>query len=777
MISPAQSEALATQPQTAPTLEFALSGLSCQGCARHTTEAIQGVPGVASALVNLEVARASVRWRPEASPDPEAVVRAVRAAGYQARFLTPAQPAAPAAAWSPLAGWQFNVVLGTAVTAPLMAGDWMWDLGGARWFQWVSLVLALPVQVLCGARFYKGAWNQLKVGGSNMDTLVALGSTTAFAYSLWALLAAPQAHLYFMEAAAIITLISIGHWFEAKASARAASSLRALLHLAPATARRLEPDGTATEVPVAQLTLGHRVLLKPGDRVPTDAEVLEGASAVDEAMLTGESLPVEKGPGARLYAGTVNQSGRLVARVEATGEATALAQIIAVVQRAQSSRASIQRLGDRVSAVFVPVVVLVAVGTALWWGVGHAQAVRVCAALQPWLWHVALITDPLAAAILHAAAVLIVACPCAMGLATPAAIMAGDNAAARRGILIRDGIALEKTGRITAVLFDKTGTLTEGRPAVAALVDLRPPDPRATPLTTLVANLAAPSNHPLSRALATLPSDPSPATAPALPALADWQEVRGAGVMATWTGESDSSGPACGGRLRLGSLAWLRESGVGLAAGEAFAAQWTAQGASLLGLATDDRLLGLFALRDPLKPGAAAVIARLTAQGKATYLISGDNRATAAAIAAAAGIRPDRVFAEVRPDRKAAILAELQRTGQRVAFVGDGINDAPALEQADLGIAVSRASDVAREAADIILLRSEIEAIPEAIGLAQATLRAIKQNLFWAFFYNAAAVPLAALGFLIPVMCAAAMGLSDVLVIGNALRLRAWRCR
>jgi len=435
-----------------------------------------------------------------------------------------------------------------------------------------------------------------------------------------------------------------------------------------------------------------------------------------------------------------------------------------VVQRAQSSRASIQRLGDRVSSVFVPVVVIIAAGTGLWWGLATEHAFRVSQWLQPYLWSVSRPEGPLAAAILHVAAVLIIACPCAMGLATPVAIMAGTNAAARRGILIRDGEALEKAGRITAVLFDKTGTLTQGKLSVEAAEDFRDSGSSSLTIQQLAAALAGPSNHPLSEAIAKLGEG-------AL-SLADWREHRGAGVEARFRLDPQFTTIPL---IRLGSLKWLRDSGVDLPPAQKFVNEWSARGATVLGLAADNRILGALALRDTVKPRAGDVVARLNQKGKAVYLITGDNRLTAMAIARQVGIPEANVYAEIRPERKAEIVQELQRTGTRVAFVGDGINDAPALEQADLGIAVSRASDVAREAADIILLRSDIQAIPEALGLAQATLRTIKQNLFWAFFYNAAGIPLAMLGFLSPVLCAAAMGLSDLVVIGNALRLRRWK--
>ncbi|MBM3880608.1 MAG: cation-translocating P-type ATPase [Verrucomicrobia bacterium] len=759
-------------------LKVAISGMTCQGCARRVAAALEEVDGVASAVVELQPGRATVRWKPDRVARPAAIFEAVQKAGHEARPAEAVEPAAHGdgggSRWGwVFEGWTFNLGFGGVVMVGLMVGEWGLSLGMNPVFQWVAFALALPAQALCGARFYRGAWQQLRVGRSNMDTLVALGSTTAFGYSVWGLLAGWGTHVYFMESVAILTLISLGHWLEAKASARAASSLRALLDLAPATARWLSAAGIETEVPVARLQVGDRVVLRPGDRVPTDGEVIEGQSAVDEAMLTGESLAVEKGPGMTLYAGTVNRDGRLIMGVTATGEGTALAHIIGVVQRAQSSRAQIQRLGDAVSSVFVPVVVLLALAAGCWWGLDFAGARAVHEGLLPYLWHVILPAGPLAAACLHAAAVLIVACPCAMGLATPAAIMAGANVAARRGILIRDGAALEKSGRINAILFDKTGTLTEGNVSVAAVEDLRPAPVRGATIESLAAAVAAPSSHPLSQAVAQLGREPAPDPTREPPAsgaevlLTEWRELRGRGVQAR----------AEGGTLRLGSLAWLLEGGVRPERAAAFVAEWSRQGATVLGLALEHHLLGVLALRDTLKPHAAEVVRRLAASGQVVYLVTGDHASTAAAVAQQAGIPALNVFAEVQPEKKAGLVQRLQQRGQRVAFVGDGINDAPALEQADLGIAVSRASDVAREAADIILLRSDIEAIPEALALAQATLRTIRQNLFWAFCYNAAAVPLAALGFLSPVLCAAAMGLSDLLVIGNALRLRRWRPR
>ena len=753
------------QPRPTGLTELRVTGMTCSNCARHVTEALQSVAGVRAATVNLESGQATVRWNPETPPNIPALLKAVEAAGYGAATAhDPHQEHDHGA--RKLAGWQLTLQVGVLGTATLMIGEWVFGLGIARWFQWLSFVISGLVQIFAGAPFYRGAWNQLKVRSSNMDTLVALGSTTAFAYSAWALLSHEGGHVYFMEAAAIITLVSVGHWIESRVSVRASSALRKLLNLAPSLARKRNADGTERDVPVSELGVGDMVVLRPGDRVPTDGAVLEGTSSVDESMLTGESAPVDKAVGSPLYGGTVNLDGRLLLRVTATGEETALAQIIAAVQRAQSSRAHIQRLGDRVSSVFVPVVVLIALASALWWGLASQSAGQVHGWLSQFLWHATVPESPLAAAFIIASAVLIIACPCAMGLATPAAIMAGSNAAAQRGILIRDGVALEKAGQVTAVLFDKTGTLTAGKLAIAKT--WQNGSENALPLA---ASLAKHSAHPVSRAIASSSTRDLDLTS--------WQEIRGSGVQAEFQGPSitGQGSPAGRAQARLGSLKWLREAGVDLSQAKVFSDEWSAQGATLVGLALDRSLLGLFAIRDTVKPGAKEVVAQLRKQGLKVYLVTGDNAVTAAGIAREAGIEPAGVMAEVRPEQKAELVKTLQRNGERVAFVGDGINDAPALEQADLGIAVSRASDVAREAADIILLKSEIEAVPESLGLARATLRTIKQNLFWAFFYNALGIPLAALGFMSPILCAAAMGMSDLVVIGNALRLRRWRLK
>jgi len=730
--------------------------MTCQNCARHVREALQNVPGVSTASVNLEQQSATVRWVAGTSPNIEAAEHAVNEAGYEAAAVE-SRESMVARKTTLFSGWTLNLAIGIPVTATLLIGEWFFGLAMERWFQWLAFALATAVQFVGGARFYRGAWQQFKARSSNMDTLVALGSTTAYAYSIWALFR--HTHVYFMEAAAIITLISVGHWLESRMSARAASSMKKLLALAPSQARRRNSSGEEEMISISELRVGDIVVLRPGERVPTDGEVIEGESSVDESMLTGESIPVDKTRGAKVYGGTANLNRVLSMRVTATGDATALAQIIAAVERAQNSRANIQRLGDRVSSVFVPIVVLVAIVAALWWGLAFDSAVATSTTLSKFLWHAIIPNTALAAAIVSCAAVLIVACPCAMGLATPAAIMAGTNAAAERGILIRDGIALEKAGTINAIVFDKTGTLTNGKPEVVECKTFL----NENESLGLAASLAEHSNHPLSQAIGRWSPGLSQNTLKR--ALQQWREHAGSGVEASFNSQV----------ARLGSLNWLVNSQVELSPAAEFIERWTAQGATIVGLAIDRQLATLFGLQDTLKDGAADVVTELKQAGHAVYLVTGDNRRTADAVGKLLGIDSANIAAEVRPENKAEFVKSLQQNGKRVAFIGDGINDAPALEQADLGIAVGRASDVAQMAADIVLLKSDVHAIPEALGLARATLRAIKQNLFWAFFYNALGIPLAALGFLSPILCAAAMGLSDVVVIGNALSLRLWR--
>jgi len=768
-------------PPGAGRVRLVISGMTCGHCVQTVTAALQSVPGVMAASVSQATGRAVVAVAADAGLDPGKLLNAVEAAGYQVRLETSSEAEAPRQSTNP---WQKPLWFGVVITLLLWVGDWVPGWAGHSWHPWIAFALALPVQVWLGAGFFLGAWRQLRVGRANMDTLVSLGSAAAFGYSVWVLLGGSGGHFFFTEAATILTFISLGHWLEARLSARAGDAIRELLELTPTQARRVRLAGpgsnreTLESVPVASLQVGDLVELAPGDRVAVDAEVVTGQSAVVEAMLTGEPLPVEKSPGSRLFAGTLNQNGRLRARVVATGETTALAGIVAAVQRAQSSRARIQRLADRASSIFVPVVVLIALLAAAWWGWMPGSARDFQQFLSGWLWSAHVPAGTVAGAFYVFCAVLIVACPCALGLATPMALLAGVNVAARRGILIRDAVALEAAGQIDTVAFDKTGTLTLGRPAV---VEFRtaPTDKGQTEFwRELAAVVSRPSRHPLSRALAALSTSELPVT--------DWREERAAGVAGMVQ--------TAAGRVwvQLGSPAWLLADAMGTAKDwETLSAGMPAE-VSLIGLSVEGRLAGVFGLADPVRPDTAALLARLarqlgaggTAGGSpvsALQILSGDRQVAVDAVvqavqsqAATLGVRIQG-RGQLLPDAKAEVLRQLQASGRRVAFVGDGFNDAPALAEADLGLAVAGAADVAREAADIVLLRPDLAAIVDALAIARATRRTIRQNLWWAFIYNAAAVPLAAVGLLHPVICALTMGVSDLIVVGNALRLKRWR--
>ncbi len=731
--------------------------MTCGSCARHVTEALEGVDGVALATVDLANATATVDWANVASVRPELLIRQLSDAGFDSRELIrqPFAQASPEAA--PENPWEWSIKAGLPAAALLGLGDWLLGLGLNRTFQSISFIVAAGIVWILGRRFFVGAWNQLRAGTASMDTLVSLGVTAAMGYSVPALFSNTHGHLFFTETVTLLAFVGTGHFLEHRMSMKAGSALRSLLDLAPRTARRIDLSGVETEVPIAGLNHEDQVVLRPGDHVPVDALVVQGTSAVDESMLTGESMPVEKTPGSVIYAGTINRSGRIIVSVSATGEATALARIADVIRRAQSTRARIQRLADQISAVFVPIVVAIAALAALWWLISPETAGAVHALAESFLWQSHLPPSRVAAAVVVGCAVLVIACPCAMGLATPAALMAGVNNAARRGILVRDAAVLETCGAIDTILFDKTGTLTEGKPAVITQADFRttpgPSNPASPPLAELASALANRSTHPLSCAIAALASSAT--------VLEQFEEKPGAGLSARWNGST----------LNLGSVAFLTRRGCDLSHAQAFIRTALEQGATPVLLAQDNAAIGAFALRDKVRPEAKRVVQRLKAAGLRVGMLSGDHPDAARRIAAEVGIEPSLVHAEVAPESKAGFLDTLRASGHHVAFVGDGINDGPALAAADLGIAVARASDVAREAAGLVLLRSNLTAVPEALDLARATLATIRQNLFWAFFYNAAAIPLAALGLVNPALCAAAMGLSDLIVVGNALRL------
>ena len=695
-------------------LRLKVSGMSCASCVGRVEKALKKQPGVLSAEVNLATETASVALQEGAATAP--LLAALAKAGYPATLDEPATPAATP--WSQT-GWPvlIGVLLSLPLVAPMLLGHAAMLPGG-----W-QLALAMPVQFGLGARFYAAGWRALRDGSGNMDLLVALGTSAAFGLSLFDLLQGREHALYFESAAVVITLVLLGKWLEARAKRGTGAAIRALAALQPETARVLR-DGVEQELHVAALRVGDLVRVRPGERLPVDGVVTDGHSAVDEALITGESLPVPKAEGDAVTGGAVNGEGLLTVRCTALGAESRLARIARFVEQAQGAKPPIQKLVDRVSAVFVPVVVGLALATLLGWGVVRGD------------W---------GAALLHAVAVLVIACPCALGLATPAALMAGMGAAARQGILIKDAESLELARHLDVIAFDKTGTLTEGRPRLVA---------HTAPLA-LAAALQAGSEHPLARAV----REAAPGGAPA----GALQAVPGRGVR----GEVD------GQPLALGSGGWIASLGLPLP-DDAGADAQRAQGHSLSWLARlgeRPAVLGWLAFGDEVKPAAAEAIAALQGQGLRTVLISGDHRAAAEAVARRLGI--DEVHAEVLPEEKAHLVAQLRGQG-RVGMVGDGLNDAPALAAADVGLAMSTGTEVAMAAAGITLMRGDPRLVAAAVDVSRRTVAKIRQNLFWAMAYNVVGIPLAAFGLLSPVFAGAAMALSSVSVVGNALLLTRW---
>jgi Cu+-exporting ATPase len=670
--------------------------------------------------------------------------RAVRDAGYEPR--TPAQMDAADDA-SPWAGFA-PVAIGLVLSAPLVL-PMLGDLFGQHWMlpAWVQFMLATPVQFILGARFYKAGWHALLALTGNMDLLVAIGTTAGWALSMWLWLSAAPGtmpHLYFEGSAVVVTLVLLGKFLEARAKRQTTTAIRALHALRPDVAHLIGLDGEV-DVPVAEVLVGDRIVVKPGERFPVDGALLEGQTQVDESMLTGEPLPVPREPGDRLTGGSINGEGRVVLQVTAVGSETVLSRIIRLVEDAQAAKAPIQRLVDQVAAVFVPVVLVVALAT-----------------LLTWLWWAG---APFETAVIHAVAVLVIACPCALGLATPAAIMAGTGVAAKYGILIKDAQALELAHKVDIVAFDKTGTLTLGRPLLTALVSIEGADKDA--LLKAAASLQSGSEHPLARAVVAA----AKAKGMAFDAPDNVRAVPGRG----------SEGEVGVRSVLIGSLRWMEELGVALGPLAARAAELQQQGATVSVMAERTTagltLRALMAFGDEPKPGAQAALAALRARGIKPVMISGDNRGAAEAMARRLGLRPEdgEVMAEVLPGDKAALVAKLKQGGKTVAMVGDGVNDAPALAAADVGLAMGNGTDVAMHAAGITLMRGDVGLVAAALDISDRTVAKIRQNLFWAFAYNVAGIPLAALGYLNPVVAGAAMALSSVSVMSNALLLKRWR--
>ncbi len=724
--------------------------MRCASCAGHVQKALESVEGVGEASVNLATSRATVVLDP-ALARREQLAESVRQAGYDVaeedaagdpRLRRGGSIGHALRLEAEERAWRMRALIGLALAAPMMGLMLVPDLPGLGW---ILLILAAPVQVFAGAPFYAGLWTGLKHRRANMDTLVAGGSTVAFSYSAFELLrgalarsAAP--HLYFETAAFILAFISAGKWLEARAKGRASRAIQDLLELSPRTAR-VEREGVEFEVPAERVRKGEVISVRPGEAIPVDGRILSGESAVDESLVTGEPLPVDKRPGDRVTAGTINRSGAFRFQAEQVGSETTLARIVRLVEDAQASRASVQALADSVSAWFVPaVMVIAALSTAGWWI------------------HGILATDAPAwsRGVFAGVAVLIIACPCALGLATPTAILVGTGLGARRGILVKKAQALEAASSLTTVVLDKTGTVTEGHPAVTDVIPLAPLlDARG--LLRIAAAVERQSEHPVGQAVVRRAALDGIAPPPA----EGFLSITGEGVTATVEGQL----------VFAGKLEVLDRRAVQLAPEvEASAVRLAGGGKTLLAVVRGNELLGLLAVADPVKATSARAVEELHALGLEVILVTGDTERTAIAIATEAGI--DRVFAGVRPEGKVDKIRELQSAGHRVAMVGDGINDAPALAAADLGIAIGTGTDVAMEAADVVLMKGDLRSVAEAIRLGRATLRKIRQNLFWAFFYNAVLIPLAAFGIIHPILAAGAMALSSVSVVTNSLMLR-----
>jgi P-type Cu+ transporter len=713
--------------------ELAITGMTCASCSGRVEKALAGVPGVTRAEVNLATEKASVEALAGVIR-PADLIAAVRRAGYEAQLLTGDRErdrALAEAAQQRLDRERMRIVAAALLSAPLLL-----PMAGIGLSGWLQLLLATPVQFVLGARFYGGAWKALRARTGNMDLLVALGTSTAYFYSISLLLAGPPgAELYFEGAAVVIALVLIGKWLEARAKRSTTAAIQALMSLRPERAR-VERSGEEIELPAAAVALGDVVVVRPGERLPVDGIILGGRSDVDESLITGESLPVVKGPGDKVTGGSMNGSGLLRVETTAIGEKSVLARIIALVEHAQARKPPIQRMVDRVAAIFVPIVV----------------AIAVLAFLGFWL-----LAGNAPEGLIAAVSVLVIACPCSLGLATPTALMVGTGAAARAGILIRDAEALERAHRLDIVMLDKTGTLTEGKPAVT---DIIPRGTSETELLQLAAAAQAGSEHPLARAvLARAQGLPRPR-------LESFESRPGMGLVALVAGR----------HIVIGNRRLMSEHHVETVALETDAAALEEHGRTVMWIAALEpapRLLGLIAVADPVKPSARAAVQRLREEGIETVLLTGDNERTANAVAAQLGI--ERVRAGVTPAEKAAAVQRFQAEGKHVGMVGDGVNDAPALAAADIGFAMGTGTDVAMQTAGIILMRGDPRLIADAIAVSRATREKIRQGLFWAFIYNVIGLPVAAFGFLNPVIAGGAMALSSVSVVSNALLLRRWR--
>lgn len=707
-------------------LDLAITGMSCASCVAQVEKALNKLPEVGNASVNLATEQAHIELVKDIAP--EQLIKAVSDAGYGAELIRQGQRREE----KPTGGW--HVVFAIVLSLPLVVPMFLNFLGShvmvPGWLQWL---LATPIQFWLGARFYIAGWKAVRNGTGNMDLLVAIGTSAAYGLSIYMLFRG-DVHLYFEASSAVITLVLLGKWLEGRAKRQTSEAIRALQALSPETAR-VKREAVEVEIPLAEVVVDDLVIVRPGERIPVDGMVIDGRSHVDEALITGESEAVNKETGSRVTGGAVNLDGVLVIRTLAIGTETTLARIIRMVEDAQMAKPEIQRLVDKVSAIFVPVVLLIALFTLLAWIVINGD------------WE---------SAILNAVSVLVIACPCALGLATPTAIMAGTGVAARYGILIKDANALELAHKIDEVVFDKTGTLTEGKPSVTAVFSV---DNDVPALMRLAASIEHGSAHPLAKAVV----DHAKAQGIAYKPATDLRDVPGRGLEAEIDGQ----------RVYLGNQRWMLELGfktdeLDMHVKDGQTISWLAVEANGM-----KHIKGMLAFGDAIKPSAKAAVDRLHALNLNTVLLTGDNQSSADMVAKSLGI--EKVLAEQSPETKAQAVAALKKQSRIIAMVGDGINDAPALAVADVSFAMSTGTDVAMHSADITLMRSDPSLVADTIDISRRTYRKIKQNLFWAFIYNLVGIPLAAFGLLNPVVAGAAMALSSVSVVTNALMLRGWK--
>ncbi|WP_199175538.1 heavy metal translocating P-type ATPase [Telmatospirillum siberiense] len=731
------------QPSPAAIVDLSITGMTCASCTARVEKVLTRLPGVLKAEVNLATEKARVSLGEGETGAPQ-LVAAVEKAGYGAHVVTSEDsPAADDERAAVRARRDLALVCLSALFTLPLVGQMVFDLAGGHAMlpPLLQLALAIPVQFVIGARFYVGAWKALRNGTGNMDLLVALGTSAAFGLSASQVIVGGNdgGHmgppLYFEASTVVVTLVLLGKWLESRAKRSAAAAIRGLMALRPEWAT-VERDGRLVKIAAEDVRSGEIVVLRAGERAPVDGVVTEGDSQMDESLLTGESLPVDKGRGDEIVAGAINGEGLLRVKATAVGAESTVARIIRLVEGAQASKAPVQRLVDRIAAIFVPVVIALAALTFAGWsylGGGDQQA-----------------------AIVAAISVLVIACPCALGLATPTAIMVGTGVAAKAGILIKDAEALERAHDVTAIVFDKTGTLTEGRPSVSDIVAV---DGDRTRLLTLAASAQQGSEHPLARAVL----EAAEAEGIALLPLGSFRALPGRGLQAEVADRS----------LLVGSQRLMRQSELDLQGLEERAVDLEISGRTVMWLADQERVLGLIAVADRVRPSAAGAVKRLRALGVRTVMLTGDNRRTAEGVGEALGL--DEIHAELMPEDKVSQIQRLRADGKVVAMVGDGVNDAPALAAADIGIAMGTGTDIAMHSAGITLMRGDPALLPAALSISRATYNKIRQNLFWAFVYNVVAIPLAAFGLLSPALAGGAMAFSSVSVVSNSLLLRRWR--